>query len=172
MENNIIGNLNINVLVLKNFNKSIILKNNYYYVYIYNKNYYCFLKFNKNFLIKLQTNNFLKVTNAININTIQITKYLKQFYVYKFIKIKFTGKGYKIKKTSSNSIILLFNRAHITVLWWNNIVIRRLKKYKLYIKYINTTAATSIVNVRPINIFTKKGLRQSRQIFLKKKGKK
>ncbi len=30
----------------------------------------------------------------------------------------------------------------------------------------------SILNVRPINIFTKKGLRCARQILLKKKGKK
>jgi len=29
-----------------------------------------------------------------------------------------------------------------------------------------------IINLRPINVFTKKGLRKSRQIYLKKKGKK
>jgi len=89
-------------------------------------------------------------------------------------KIKFTGKGYKIKKNTKSSVIMLFNRAHMTVFWWNNIIVKKLKKYKLYIKYThyNQTAIRTILNLRSINIFTKKGLRQSRQIVYKKKGKK
>jgi hypothetical protein len=70
--------------------------------------------------------------------------------------------------------VLLFNRAHITHLWWKNIFLKKLKKYKIYIKYtqINKKFFKTILNVRNINIFTKKGLRQSKQILYKKKGKK
>jgi hypothetical protein len=68
----------------------------------------------------------------------------------------------------------LFNRAHTTTLWWKNKVIKKLKKYKMYIKYnyVQKRIVSTILNVRPINIFTKKGLRKSRQILFKKKGKK
>ncbi len=44
----------------------------------------------------------------------------------------------------------------------------------MYLRYTNKNKniINTIINVRPINIFTKKGLRGTRQIFLKKKGKK
>jgi hypothetical protein len=52
--------------------------------------------------------------------------------------------------------------------------LKKLKKYKMYIKYNQTQQKiiNTIINIRPINIFTKKGLRKSRQILFKKKGKK
>ncbi len=160
---------------LENFNFSIFKNNNTTYLYIYNINYFCFLKFSKNTQIKIKTNKLLEINNDNNINVVRNIKYfLNQFYFYKFTKIKFTGKGYKIKKNSNKSMILLFNRAHTTTLWWKNIVIKKLKKYKMYIKYNNTqkNIINNILNIRYINIFTKKGLRMSRQIIFKKKGKK
>ena len=44
----------------------------------------------------------------------------------------------------------------------------------MYVKYMlkNKNIIDVIVNTRPVNIFTKKGLRQSKQVLLKKKGKK
>ena len=50
----------------------------------------------------------------------------------------------------------------------------KLKKYKIYLNYINSNKyiLNAIISVRPMNIFTKKGLRYARQIVLKKKGKK
>lgn len=44
----------------------------------------------------------------------------------------------------------------------------------MYIKYLNKNKGIvrGIINIRYINIFTKKGLRLSRQIVFKKKGKK
>ena len=79
----------------------------------------------------------------------------------------------KIKKNSSRSMILLFNRSHITTMWWKNVVLKKLKKYKMYIKHINNPEVVKLIlKIRPINIFTKKGLRKSRQVLLKKKGKK
>lgn len=162
-------------IFLENFNFSVFKSNNITYLYIYNKNFFCFLKFSKKTQIKIKTNKLLEINNNNNINVIKKIKYfLNQFYFYKFTKIKFTGKGYKIKKNSGKSMILLFNRAHTTTLWWKNIIIKKLKKYKMYIKYNNTqkNIINNILNVRYVNIFTKKGLRMSRQIIFKKKGKK
>ena len=41
--------------------------------------------------------------------------------------------------------------------------------YKNYLKYTNTF--NNIIKIRPANIYTKRGLRLSRQIILKRKGK-
>ena len=146
-------------------------------MYIYNNNYYLIIKIPKN--VKLNLNGEMCMGLLYNNPHKQTTlcfmgDFLRQFYICNFAKIKFTGKGYKIKKNSSKSLILLFNRAHITTVWWRNVFIKKLKKYKIYVKYTNKNKnlLNTILNTRPINIFTKKGLRKSRQILLKKKGKK
>ena len=166
--------MSYSTLNLQGFNISIFKKKNEIYLYIYNNNYYCFLKISKNIKIKLETNTLVGFYCKTQINTIKIENFLKQFNLCNFSKIKFTGKGYKIKKNSKSSLILLFNRAHTTIIWWRNIFLKKLKKYKVYLNYTNRdkNIVNTIINVRPINIFTKKGLRKTRQILLKKKGKK
>lgn len=163
-------------LFLENFKISIFKSKNTVYLYIYNDIYYCLVKFSKKIQIDLVSEKYIELNyNQQKDTTIKGLKYfLNQFYFYKFTKIKFTGKGYKIKKNTNKSMVLLFNRAHTTTIWWKNILIKKLKKYKLYIKYSNKfdSLIRTIINVRAINIFTKKGLRKSRQIILKKKGKK
>ena len=123
--------------------------------------------------INLMNSTFLKL-KVNNLQNKKLNWFLKQFYICAFNKIKFSGKGYKIKKNSKQSLILLFNRSHITIIWWKNIILKKLKKYKIYIKYNykNLPMVQTILNTRPVNIFTKKGLRNSRQILKKKKGKK
>ena len=100
---------------------------------------------------------------------------MKQFYLYAFCKLKFAGKGYKIKKNNISNIMLLFNRSHITNLFWKNIFLKKIKKYKVYLyctEFSIQKLVQKILTIRYINIFTKKGLRKSRQIILKKKNKK
>jgi hypothetical protein len=52
--------------------------------------------------------------------------------------------------------------------------VKKLKKYKMYLKYTNKNynIVETILKIRKLNIFTKKGLRLARQVVLKKKGKK
>lgn len=156
---------------LQTFNVSILKKNKIIYIYIYNNYYFCILKTKDN--INLMNSTFLKL-KVNNLQNKKLNWFLKQFYICAFNKIKFSGKGYKIKKNSKQSLILLFNRSHITIIWWKNIILKKLKKYKIYIKYNykNLPMVQTILNTRPVNIFTKKGLRNSRQILKKKKGKK
>ena len=137
------------------------LKNNYIYIYTYNKNITIIIKINN------------KIKNK-NYNKDLVKIFLNQFCYIICIKIKFTGKGYKIKKNTNKSMIFLFNRAHITNIWWKNIFLFKIKKYKIFLKIQNNNIniINNILNIRYINIFTKKGLRISKQILLKKKGKK
>jgi hypothetical protein len=156
---------------LQTFNISIIKKNKLVYIYVYNNYYFCI--FTTKDSINLINNTFLKFKNQ-NLQNAKLNLFLKQFYICSFSKIKFSGKGYKIKKNCKQSLVLLFNRSHMTTIWWKNIILKKLKKYKLYIKcnYKNLLLTQTILNIRPVNIFTKKGLRSSRQILKKKKGKK
>jgi hypothetical protein len=154
------------------FNASIFRKGNGSYLYIYNSNYYCIIKVLKP--VKIVNSTFIKITNSSEKIQSKINFFLKQFYICSFTKIKFTGKGYKIKKNKPQGLVMLFNRAHTTTLWWSGLFLKKLKKYKLYLKYTsrNVNIIQTIINVRPINIFTKKGLRIARQVLKKKKGKK
>jgi len=110
--------------------------------------------------------NFVKIVNT--------NPFLRQFFFCVFTKVKFMGKGYKIKKNNHNNIMLLFNRAHITNIFYKNVFIKKIKKYKLYIActQVNIKVINTIIGIRKINIFTKKGLREARQILQKKKSKK
>ena len=107
---------------LYNYNFSILKKNVGMYLYIYNKYYYCLINFNKNTEIKLINQITLKIINKNfikDVNLFDIKKlnfFIKQFNFTQFNNIKLTGKGYKIKKNSNKSIVLLFNRAHTTTL--------------------------------------------------------
>ncbi len=163
-----------NNLNLQNFNLSIFKKNTLTYLYLYNTNYYCFLRVVKGVKIKIRDKKNIELHNQKLIELNLINFFIKQFSLCESSKIKFTGKGYKIKKNSKESLILLFNRSHTTTIWWRNLFVRKLKKYKIYIKYnpINKGVLDTIINIRLINIFTKKGLRKARQILFKKKGKK
>ena len=156
---------------IQTFNLSVLKKKKLIYIYIYNNNFFCIFKTSS--VVNIMNNTFLRITK-IDIQTNKLNLFIRQFYQCTFSKIKFSGKGYKIKKNSKQSLILLFNRSHTTTIWWKNSFIKKLKKYKIYVKCTNRNAniIQTILKIRPINIFTKKGLRDSRQILKKKKGKK
>ena len=110
-------NITINT---QNFGLSIFKKKKNYYLYIYNDNFFCIFKTTK--IIKIINTFFLKLEDTTTVN--KMNKFIKQFYLCNFTKIKFSGKGYKIKKNSKQSLILLFNRSHTTILWWKNTFIK------------------------------------------------
>ena len=101
-------------LNLHEFNISIFKKNNTIYLYIYNSNYYCFIKIPSNIKIKLKNKTVVEFLSKYKLDNMK--PYIKQFQLNEFSKIKFTGKGYKIKKNTNNSLVLLFNRAHTTTI--------------------------------------------------------
>lgn len=93
------------------------------------------------------------------------------------VKIKFTGKGYKIKrKKKQKSIKFYFYYSHVNVIILRNAKLKQRKKNKFIIKTWSKNnlkvTTKSILSVRNLNVFTKRGLRSSRQIIFKKTGKK
>ena len=79
-------------------------------------------------------------------------------------------------KNQINTLNLFFNKSHINFIIWNNLLLKKLKKTKIIICSVNffkiNQISNNIINTRNLNIFTKKGLRLSRQLIFKKVGKK
>ena len=163
---------------LKTHKYSVFKNHNIYYIYIYNNNFIFLIKVNPQTQLKIISNRQFKFSRTLLKNGSHCFKalanFIDQFDRYVYTKIKFTGKGYKIRKRNHHSMILVFNRAHTTIIWWKNIILKKIKKNKFYVKLTakNLHFINTVINVRRINIFTKKGLRTSRQMLLKKKGKK
>lgn len=173
----------IEVINFIGLNISIFNKKKQFLIYVYSNFNYTYLNINKKLKLKIKNDKSVTIEKEIlyyyNINTttdikLKINYFLNQIKYYIGVKIKFAGKGYKIKKKTKNSILFLFNRSHITTLWYKNIKIKKLKKYKLYLIYTNiyNNITNTLIKIRKINIFTKKGLRKSRQTLIKKKGEK
>lgn len=165
-------------ICLYNYNLLLINKNNTY-IYIYNKIFY-FTIITKFYVFVEENSNAIIIENFDSKKKKELEKkivetFIKTWNVYFFQKIKFTGKGYKIKK-KKKSIKFFFGRSHLTTIFFKKISIRRLTKYKLFfftkkyetVKFINSL----IKKIRKINIYTKRGLRFSRQKIYKKTGKK
>jgi hypothetical protein len=162
----------IYISILNNF--ITILKKNNYIIYMYNKNFFIVLFFSKNSTLYIKNNYLIVVQNLKKFENKIILDFFLQFYFYKNIKIKFLGKGYKIKKKNNNSIIFFFNRSHVTSLWYNLIIVKKIKKRKIlfsFLKY-NWNYINIFKKIRYVSTYTKRGLKLSRGLFLKRKGKK
>ena len=171
------------ILLNDKFNLTII-KNKKNNLYIYNKYYYFIIKFNKkNFkkiYISKKINNIILIflKNKINIKNINfLKKILKNWFLLFFKKIKFTGKGFRIKKNKKKiNFLLEFNKSHLTIFILKKIILKKIKKAKFLIlwnnlKYLNKLNK-KIININKINKYTKRGLRNSRQLIKKKTNKK
>lgn len=168
------------IIIIPIFFNLSIFKNKKIIIYIYNKNYFYILKLNniflKNFLVtKINNNlNFITFSNFFftkKIFTLKSILLAWSFYFFK--KIKFSGKGFRIKKNKKKKNFLLeFNKSHITIFLIKKIILKKIKKSKFLNLYINKKYLTKInkqlVTINFINKYTKRGLRNTRQIFKKK----
>jgi hypothetical protein len=100
---------------------------------------------------------------------------LKLFYCPLFLKLKFKGKGYYIYKNKRSTITPQFGYAHRLYLYSYFVSVKFLSKTSIMLFGLNTqdlsTISFGIKKMRPINIFTGRGVRFSRQIIYKKVGK-
>lgn len=131
---------------------------------------------------------FDKESNSINISTIKpsiilnkaisaINKLIYSFEDYFVKKVKFKGKGFRLKiKKQKKAIKFLFGHSHINMLFIQNMKLKKCGKYKFTLK--NTilknlnSIAKKICSVKPINVYTNRGIRIGRQFIYKRKGKK
>jgi ribosomal protein L6P/L9E len=92
-----------------------------------------------------------------------------------FKKIKFKGKGYYIYKNFRNTIALQFGYSHIKRLYFYFTFVKFLSKTSIILFGLNlkdiSLLSKKLYSVRPINIFTGKGMRFTRQIIYRKTGK-
>lgn len=128
---------------------------------------YC-LKFKNNI-----NENFFDLNHSFN----EVNKYLKTFEIYFFIKIKFKGKGFKIKFNKKLKLIkFYFGRSHITFVKLKKIKLKKVTKYKFLLKSLNLAKlkknSSKITYIKPVNLYTLRGIRISRQLIRKRKGKK
>lgn len=133
----------------------------------FDKNTNCIL-FEKNQLKK----NWNYIINKIN----------KNIFIFEnvfFDKIKFKGKGFRVRFKKNLKILkFTFGHSHINYVFINEqkTKVKRLGKYKYVFKNKNKNKMNQflqkIKNIKPINMYTKRGIRIARQIIYKRKGKK
>lgn len=151
------------------------------------KNYYLgdstnFLSNNKEETHWDVTSQSLIVYQNKNLEKIKFCNILTKKFMWKsalfyFSKMRFTGKGYKVKKTKKKkSFKFYFGRSHISYAFGGGLIFKKLSKFRFFFisnnkKRINKIK-NMIIKIRLINKFTKRGLRFTKQFILKRPGKK
>lgn len=113
-----------------------------------------------------------KKSSTLNILSIEL--FFLKFNTTSNKKLKFSGKGYKIVKRWLNLRLHLNTSHNQWVFFFKTIVIKNQKQKFIF---LNKNAeqliklVVNIVKIKFINIFTKRGLRLSKQKILKKIGK-
>jgi len=105
----------------------------------------------------------------------KVKQLLQSFSQVFFIKLKFKGKGYYIYKSSRNTITTQFGHAHRIYIYSFFISVKFLSKTSVFLfgtsKSDLLKVGYSIQKARPINIFTGRGVRFTKQIIYRKTGK-
>jgi hypothetical protein len=117
----------------------------------------------------------LYINNYYRLFWTTMSQAIYTFYRPSFLKIRFKGKGYYIYKNKRNTITPQFGYAHRLYLYSYFVSVRFLSKTSIFlfgfVKSDLVTVGLGIKAMRPINIFTGRGVRFSRQIIYKKVGK-
>jgi ribosomal protein L6P/L9E len=135
---------------------------------------------------KFLTLKFDAQTNVLVFNYFYSNNYLKlflnffksifyQFSKLFFKKLKFKGKGYYIYKNLRNTIALQFGYSHLMYLYSYFVYVKFITKTSILLFGVNKISiekfSKNLFFIKPINIFTGKGIRFSKQIIYKKAGK-
>lgn len=166
-----------NFLLLKKNNKSPLL-----YCYFYSSSYFFLLPFFSEFLsMKHDSDASVLSFNFFFRNSyypLFWNNFKTVFYSFSrifFRKLKFRGKGYYIYKNSRNTVALQFGYSHILRFYAFSVNVKFITKTTIFMFGVNrnniTNRGFSFFSLRPINIFTGKGIRFSRQIIYRKTGK-
>jgi len=166
----------LNCTIIKNNNKFIIYNYNNFLFYQLAEPKDCTLikidEETKSFIIKTKT-----TKNFTNLYIQLLHIFFFSWDSYFFEKIKFKGKGYRIAfQRKKKMMTFYFGHSHDTIFIFRWVLIKKPHKYKFIIfnnnlqklKHLNK----KILQIKPLNIYTKRGLRNFRQIVYKRKGKK
>jgi hypothetical protein len=174
----------VNIILPPQFEIILLKKNKELIVNLYNKkyNFNFFINSEKSYFYINKFNNIIKIChkNIFN-NQVLISSTLNNFIklidIYEFVKIKFKGKGFKIGFYKNKNIMnFFFGASHINTFLVKNSLIKKVNKYKFILKSTNISELNNlseqIIKIRKINFYTLRGLRKSRQILIKRKGRK
>lgn len=104
-----------------------------------------------------------------------ITTLFNRFSLPFFLKVRFKGKGYYVYKNYRNTIAPQFGYAHRVYIYAQATSVRFLSKTKVLLFGLCArdvyAVGYSLKKVKPINIFTGRGVRFARQVIYKKTGK-
>lgn len=132
---------------------------------------------NYNFIISSNINFKVNKKNRNSISKSLKTSLLTK-YIWNFRKVRYHGKGYKIRKCNKLSkLTCRFGKSHWTKVFFNKkyIVVRRTKKntYTFFVlKKKNFFSLKKLVlDIKGVNRYTKRGIRLSRQGVKKRFGK-
>jgi hypothetical protein len=151
-------------------------------IFMYSNTYFFSLAVPKNFVeFKYDLN-----TNVIILHSFYVSNFYKvflkkfkecmsPFYSPQLLKLKFKGKGYYVYKNKRNTITPQFGYAHRLYLYSYFVSVKFLSKTSIllfgFIKADLLKIGHGLKRMRPINIFTGRGVRFSKQIIYKKQGK-
>jgi hypothetical protein len=165
-----------NLIIIKNYIK------NSYYMYMFSKTYFIKIPLLLNeslpsfdintktlYFYSTYTNNFTKLYYTL------LKSFYRLFWKPFIYKLKFKGKGYYIYKNYRNTITPQFGYSHRLYLYAYFLHVKFLSKTTLIVFGLNnhdvSTISKSIYKWRPLNIFTLRGVRFSKQVIYKKSGK-
>lgn len=153
-------------------------------IFIYNNTYFFKLVIKKELLFLNKNTNTIKIIKRqpesykhIYNSSLIFFKFLKSINIYYYVKLKFKGKGYKINFYRNYNIIrFFFGKTHIQFFSLKKILIHRITKYKFMLQNTNkeklNNLAIRMMRVRKINFYTMRGIRLSKMILIKRKGRK
>lgn len=147
-------------------------------VVLFYKNYYVLFKGNENiklmsvllrsvilFFSKFTYKYFFLISSYLSV-------ILKVLFIFLFSKIKFQGKGYYLYKNKRLSLGLQFNYSHKLNLYINSSLIKNFSKRSWIFFGLNIREVLFFLkgfkSRRPINVFTLRGIRFTKQIIYKK----
>jgi ribosomal protein L6P/L9E len=181
------GNLKkniINYIIPHRWNCVVIynLRKKSYYLNIYSNIYYFIIPITtqKTLLnFDLSTNQLWVQSSYSNNFSLLYTKIIHTIYQSfikpYFRKIKFKGKGYYIYKNYRNTITPQFGYSHRLYLYGFYLNVVFLSKTSLIVFGLNVShvsyVSSKLLKWRPVNIFTGRGIRFSKQLIYKKSGK-
>jgi len=157
-------------------------KKKIYILYFYNSIYYFIFFFNSiniDLLINRNINiiqfKLLIKNNYYELFWNNIVLIFNQFNKIFISKLKFKGKGYYIFKNKRNTITPQFGHSHRIYIYGFFVNVKFLSKTVIIVYGLNKNDviyfSNKIFNIKPINIFTGRGIRFSKQIIYKKIGK-
>jgi len=131
------------------------------------------LRFNSN--LRLINISFFYFYHSLTFYFNFITSLFQTFHLPFFLKLKFKGKGYYIFKNSRNTVTPQFGFSHRIYIYSFSILVKFLSKTKIFLFGLSKNDLIRngfrIKQIRPINVFTGRGIRFAKQIIYRKVGK-